>query len=264
MSNQKKTHDLIRQNEKIVEKSQKHDANLQKNSTLYFQIGLIVCLLISFGLLEMKFETTAPPVVKLMPPDIPEEISINNIKVEELLKPEVKPQPKKKVAFINKIKEIDDDVTLEEVLELVTEEQKPVTPVVDPGAVVVDENPGDEEPVSIVFVQKVPIYPGCETSKNNTERKKCMSDKIGKLIQRKFDGGDIAAQYGLEGKQKIDVQFTIDKTGKVTNVKTRADHDKLKEEAARVINFIPEMIPGKQNNKNIGVIYALPIVFYVQ
>nr|WP_244962210.1 energy transducer TonB [Algibacter amylolyticus] len=91
-----------------------------------------------------------------------------------------------------------------------------------------------------------------------------MSDKIGKLIQRKFDGGDIAAQYGLEGKQKIDVQFTIDKTGKVTNVKTRADHDKLKEEAARVINFIPEMIPGKQNNKNIGVIYTLPIIFYAQ
>ena len=63
MSNQKKTHDLIRQNEQNVKKAQKHDANLQKNSTLYFQIGLIVCLLTTFGLLETKFETANPDVV---------------------------------------------------------------------------------------------------------------------------------------------------------------------------------------------------------
>ncbi|MEP3838278.1 MAG: energy transducer TonB [Algibacter sp.] len=247
-----------------MKKSQKHDVNLQKNSTFYFQIGLIVCLLISFGLLEMKFETSIPRVADAMPPDILEEISIDNIKVEDLQKAEVKPVLKKKVLFINKIKKVEDDVTLEEALDLVTEEEKPTEPFIDPGAVKVEKDPGNVESVSIAFVQKVPIYPGCEESKNNIERKKCMSDKIGKLIQRKFDGGNIASQYGLEGKQKIDVQFTIDKTGKVTNVKTRADHQKLQDEAHRVIHFIPEMTPGKQNNKNIGVIYTLPIVFYTQ
>ena len=41
-------------------KGDKHDANLQKNSTLYFQVGLIVCLLVTYGLLEMQFEKTMP------------------------------------------------------------------------------------------------------------------------------------------------------------------------------------------------------------
>ena len=36
--------------------SHKHDANLQKNSTLYFQIGLILCLLGTYALFEMEFQ----------------------------------------------------------------------------------------------------------------------------------------------------------------------------------------------------------------
>ena len=64
MSNPKKTHELIRQNEQIVKKSQKHDANLRKNSTLYFQVGLIICLLFTYGLFEMTFETDIPEISK--------------------------------------------------------------------------------------------------------------------------------------------------------------------------------------------------------
>nr|WP_262910798.1 energy transducer TonB [Wocania arenilitoris] len=91
-----------------------------------------------------------------------------------------------------------------------------------------------------------------------------MSKKITNLIQRKFQGDDIASEYGLTGVQKIDVQFTIDKTGKVNNIKTRAPHPKLEGEVIRVINLMPEMTPGKQNDKNVDVIYTLPIKFKVQ
>jgi len=38
----------------------------------------------------------------------------------------------------------------------------------------------------------------------------------------------------------------------------------LGKEAERVINKIPNMTPGKQSNKNISVIYTLPIIFQVQ
>ena len=265
MRNQKNSHELIRQNEQIVKKSQKHDANLQKNSTLYFQIGLIVCLLVAFGLLEMKFETTIPSISKVLPPDDPIEISVENFKVYVEPKTEVRPEVRKKVILTNKIKEVDNDFKLEKAIDIITSEQNTSSePAIDPSKISVVDNPDDDGSVSIVFVQKVPIYPGCENAKNNPERKKCMSEKIGKLIQRKFDGSDIASNYGLTGKQKIDVQFTIDKTGHVTDIKTRSPHPQLDKEAVRVINFIPEMTPGKQNNKNVGVIYTLPIVFQVQ
>jgi len=50
MRNPLGTHELIRQNEQNVKKPQKHDANLQKNSTIYFQVGLILCLFMVYGL----------------------------------------------------------------------------------------------------------------------------------------------------------------------------------------------------------------------
>ncbi|MGA9324525.1 MAG: energy transducer TonB, partial [Salegentibacter sp.] len=36
------------------------------------------------------------------------------------------------------------------------------------------------------------------------------------------------------------------------------------QEAARVINSLPKMQPGKQRGKPVGVMYSLPIIFQVQ
>ena len=56
MKNSKKDFGIAGQSTTEAKKSQKHDANLQKNSTLYFQIGLILCLLMTYGLFEMQFQ----------------------------------------------------------------------------------------------------------------------------------------------------------------------------------------------------------------
>lgn len=256
----------IRKESEIVNKSKKHEANLESNSTLYFQIGLIVCLLAAFGLLEMKFETTIPTeYASSIPIDQFDEVPIERF--VEYVKPSAEPKPdvKKAITIIDKIEKVENDVELKKVLKTITTETKTSPKVnLNPDALPALVDKPEDVFVPVNFVQKVPIYPGCEKASNNAERKKCMSNKIGKLIQRKFDGNDIASNYGLQGKQKIDVQFTIDKWGRVTNVKTRSNHEKLDEEAVRVINFIPEMTPGRQNNKNIGVIYNLPIVFEVK
>lgn len=261
MSNSKNSHELIRQNEQIVKKSQKHEANLQKNTTLYFQIGLIVCLLAVFGLLEMKFETTLPTDYTARIPDDDVYVDIPIIKPETPVFEE--PVDQKKVLYPEKYEEVDND-TPEDIFKEEFVEPTVNEPIFNPDAVPTLVDKPEDVFIPVNLVQKVPIYPGCEKSKNNLERKKCMSKKIGKLIQRKFDGGDIASVYGLQGRQKIDVQFTIDKTGKVTDIRTRSNHPKLDKEAVRVINFIPEMTPGRQNNKNVGVIYNLPIIFQVQ
>jgi protein TonB len=49
-----------------VKKSQKHDANLRKNSSLYFQIGLILCLLGVYAIFEMRFETKDTVIASVM------------------------------------------------------------------------------------------------------------------------------------------------------------------------------------------------------
>lgn len=255
----KEAHESIRQNGEIVKKSQKHDANLRKNSMLYFQVGLIVCLLAAVGLLEMKFETSIPKYVEVdyskdsmvdVPNIIPEEP-----KASEPIKPDTFKKPDDYVP-------VPDETPLNPFDPKIEEPTKDVNLPKDQKLVKLIPPPIDNE-VDFIRVEHVPIYPGCENKKSNDERRKCMSDKITQLVQRKFNT-NLGSELGLNGKQTIRTQFKIDKTGHVTDIKVRGTHPELEAEAQRVINFIPEMTPGKQRDKNVGVIYALPIVFEVQ
>ena len=56
MKNSKESLSSTGQSTKKTTISQKHDTNLQKNGTLYFQIGLILCLLAAYSLFEMQFQ----------------------------------------------------------------------------------------------------------------------------------------------------------------------------------------------------------------
>ena len=121
-----------------------------------------------------------------------------------------------------------------------------------------------EEDVEVPFavIENVPVFPGCERG-NNEKKRKCMSEKISKFVQRKFNT-DLAGDLGLTGRQRISVIFKIDKGGNVTGVRARAPHPRLEKEAQRVINLLPKMQPGKQKGKAVIVPYSLPIIFQVQ
>ena len=87
--------------------------------------------------------------------------------------------------------------------------------------------------------------------------------KLQNLYKRKFNT-DLAGDLGLSGRQRISVIFKIDKKGNVTGVRSRAPHPRLEKEAARVINMLPKMKPGRQRGKAVVVPYSLPITFQVQ
>lgn len=259
----KKNHKLVGQNEKSVNKPHKHDANLQRNTTLYFQVGLILCLLTSYGLLEFNFEISK----KIDNDDFAYEDTANFIepttfKVEQIKGPT--PELIQKKVITNEIKAVPDDTTIKDNLnDIITEPEPTLGPNIDPEDLEPIVEIKDDLPISLNFVQNVPIYPGCEKHSSNSKRKTCMSDKITKLVSKKFNS-EIVGDLGLNGKQRIQVQFKIDKTGNVTNIKARAPHPGLEKEAIKVIKKIPHMIPGKQNDKNVDVIYSLPITLQVK
>jgi protein TonB len=122
-----------------------------------------------------------------------------------------------------------------------------------------------EEDIDVPFsvIENVPIFPGCEKEKGNNAKKQCMSDKIAKFVNRKFNT-DLASDLGLSGRQRINVIFKIDKTGNIVGVQARAPHPGLEKEAKRVIQMLPKMKPGKQRGKAVNVPYSLPILFQVQ
>lgn len=59
--------------------------------------------------------------------------------------------------------------------------------------------------------------------------------------------------------------FIIDKTGKPRNVKVlRGLGSGCDEEAKRVINAMPNWIPGKQNGGNVNVQFNYPVKFHLK
>ncbi|SDR85458.1 Signal transducer regulating beta-lactamase production, contains metallopeptidase domain [Formosa sp. Hel1_31_208] len=117
--------------------------------------------------------------------------------------------------------------------------------------------------IPFATVEEAPTFTICESLKTNEERKQCMSENISKHVAKNFNT-DLASELGLVGRQRINVMFKIDKDGVVTGAKARAPHPKLEEEAVRVINTLPQFIPGKHKGVSVMVPYSLPIVFQVQ
>lgn len=268
MKNLKKEHNLTRQNEKNVQHSQKHDANLQKNSTLFFQIGLILCLLAVYGALEMRFESENL-AIKTDPVEVEfEAYTLDQKKyvIEQAVETD-EPQQKEQPKEIIKIDKVPDDTDEKEITKkIVTETVVKTKPKnLNPNDFTVDKPDEEiEKFIDVNLVEQVPIYPGCERETTNDGRKKCLSDKLSKLVRKKFDAG-LGSELGLnEGIQKIYVNFRIDKTGNVQILNTRAPHKLLEEEAQRVVNQIPQMQPGKQRGEEVSVLYTLPILFKVQ
>ena len=86
---------------------------------------------------------------------------------------------------------------------------------------------------------------------------------MAKHIRKKFNT-DIAVDLGLSGIQQINVMFKIDTNGHVTEIKARTPHKALEKEAVNVISQLPKFTPGRQKNKNVPVVYGVPIKFKVQ
>ena len=112
-------------------------------------------------------------------------------------------------------------------------------------------------------IESVPVYPGCDYVYGNQARKNCMSRAISRLVNLNFDT-NLALNKGLSGKYRILVIFKIGTDGKVFNVRARAVHPDLENEAIRIIKSLPKIKPGYQEGKPVEVPYSLPILFQVK
>lgn len=122
-----------------------------------------------------------------------------------------------------------------------------------------DENDGS---VPFAIIENVPVFPGCEGTQE--ELRTCLQEKITNHISANFNS-DLAKGLGLKaGIKKIFVMFEIDKEGKITDVQARGPHQSLADEATRVINLLPKMMPGKHKGDAVGVKYTLPIAIKVE
>jgi|TARA_B110000967_G_scaffold126646_1_gene129480 protein TonB len=237
-----------------MESKKNPKADITRNASLYFALGLALMVFLSYTTINWKvYDKSAIDIGTVNMDELDdEEIPL----LEQVVPPPPPPPPP---AAPEVIEVVEDEEEVEEtVIESTETDQEEEIEIED---LEIDEVEEDIE-VPFAVIENVPIFPGCDKG-NNAERRKCMSQKITKFVQRKFNT-DLAGDLGLSGRQRINVIFKIDKNGDVVGVRARAPHPRLEKEAARVINLLPKMKPGKQRGKAVIVPYSLPIIFQVQ
>jgi len=248
---------------KLSKREDKKQIRIGWNSTIVFQLAILFCLGIAFVISETNFSvekeqanrisadfTETPYVfsqfIVQKPMAIVESKSIKNKRFDPL-------------KSLHKIEIEKNDLPIIKVIEAVSS-SKSSNDTLDTSTLSIPKSTRPESPKSINAVQFVPVFPGCELLSSNQERKECMSSKLNKFVTRKFNTENFS--HLESGKtHKVNIQFTVSKNGLIKDVKAKSSERSLEKEAKRVIQKIPKMTPGKQAEKNVDVVFMIPIKF---
>lgn len=232
-------------------------ANLSRWSPVYLLAGLVLMLFISWQAIEYKTFEKSDIAGDLL--DVGDDL-LEDVPITQQLTPPPPPPPPPPAPEVIEVVEDEEEVE-ETIIESTETNQNEEIVEIEEIEEVVEEEIAD---VPFAVIENVPIYPGCENAGNNNAKKKCMSDKVNAFINKKFNK-ELASELGLEpGIMRINVQFKIDRSGKVVDVRARAPHPRLEKEAISVVGSLPKMTPGKQRGKAVGVLYGVPIIFQVE
>ena len=185
------------------------------------------------------------------PEEIPEEVLLNTIQVTEI-----------NIVEDNEVSEEDRIISQDEIMQTQTaigatnydqgtdnlnaNRTNVNVVVVEPPV----DRPAEVEQKVFRSVEQMPQFPGGEAA-------------LLKYLQSHINYPPMAAENNVQGR--VVVQFVVDKTGKVGEVKIVRSVDKdLDKEAARVCASLPKFTPGRQNGQAVSVWYTLPVTFKLQ
>jgi protein TonB len=224
-------------------------ADLTKNSSLYFAIGLCAILFISWQAIEWKTYKKSYAYEILNVDDEAHEA----VPITEQLKTPPPPPPPPAPEIIEVVE--DEEEVEETIIESTETDQEEIVEEVE----VLEEELDVDVPFAII--EDVPLFPGCERV-SKSERRKCFQEKIQRHISRNFRYPEIAQEMGIQGR--VYVNFVIAKDGSITNIRMRGPDKNLEKEAARIIGKLPKMTPGKQRGRPVRVPFSIPITFRLQ
>lgn len=228
-------------------------ADLRKNSSLYFVLGLVVVMALVYIAFEWKTYDEASNYDISM--DV-EELLDEEVPMTEQLKTPPPPPPP---AAPEVIEVVEDEEEVEETVIESTETSQDQE-VVEVEDVEVEEV---EEDIDVPFavIEDVPIFPGCEGTPK-AQLRDCFNEKMQEHIRKNFRYPEIAQEMGIQGR--VSVLFTIQKDGSIGNIRLRGPDKNLEAEAQRIIEKLPKMTPGKQRGRPVRVPFSIPIMFKLQ
>ncbi|MCO5723936.1 energy transducer TonB [Robiginitalea marina] len=230
------------------------NADLNRNSGLYFVIGLTIVLFATWRALEYKSYDEVQHEIALL-------VNADNLDEEvpktEIIRTTPPPPPPAAPEVIEVIEDTED--VEETIIESTEISQETVIADVDLDASDIDVEEAEEDiHVPFAVIEEVPVFPGCE-GLSAAETRECFNQKIQEHIQKHFSYPKTAEELGIQGR--VFVQFVIGRDGHVNQIKTRGPDHLLEQEARRIIASLPPMTPGKQRNRTVSVPYSIPINF---
>jgi len=181
-------------------------------------------------------------------------------KPKEEAPPPPPPPPPPPAALEQKVKFVAPVVTTEEVVEDADIFNQDELAQTTNEAVVVQEEVAEVAVAEVIeveeakpvftIVEEMPSYPGGEVERN-------------KFLATNIVYPQQATENGIQGT--VYVSFVVDSKGNVTDVKIlRGIGGGCDEEALRVVKMMPKWHPGKQNGKQVRVLFNMPIYFKLQ
>jgi protein TonB len=166
--------------------------DLQRNSSLYFAIGLTIVLFISWQAIEWKTYEKLGFGYEALDVD---EVDDEEVPITEQLKaPPPPPPPAPPAPQVLEVVEDEEEVE-ETIIESTETDQEEIIEVED----VEVEEEFDDDPVPFAVIEDVPIYPGCENVAKS-ERRNCFQEQINKHINKNFRYPEIAQEMGIQGR----------------------------------------------------------------
>jgi len=226
-----------------METKKSKKASLENKRTLFFQIGLVIALLVVF----LGFEWTISDVkVNSLGElrDLAGEEEIIPITRQELQKPVVPPKPQKVILELNIV---EDDVELEDDIEIEDFEASQDDEI---EILVMEE---EEEDAAEVFyiVEDMPKFQGGDLS------------EFRNYIQGKIEYPPLAMENGISGI--VYVNFVVNKKGEISTIDIiRGVDTSLDNEVLRALKAAPKWTPGMQRGKPVNVTMSMPVKFILQ
>ncbi len=217
-------------------------ADLENKKSIFFQIGLILALLIVLVAFEYKsYDKITIDLQARVAEDFAEEIIPIT---EQKLKPPPPPPPKQ----VTQIKIVEDDVEVEDDLDIDVEadDETVVEEYIPPS----DDDEEVVEAEIFTVVESMPSFPGG-------------MGELMKFLGKNINYPTLAKESGIQGR--VFINFVVEPNGSISNVKVlRGIGGGCDEEAVRVVKSMPKWSPGKQRGKPVRVSYNLPVKFTLQ
>jgi protein TonB len=245
----------------LAKKTKKYDFN--KNSTLFFSLGLLCMSIFAYFTIELQVEQKTFSEIKNCPKT--NEIIEDPITFYRIKTPQYKPL--KTQQFVEQLKVVK---KIGEPIEIKNDPEIEINSIIDPTKQIaklndnpikyIDVTPTDIE-VDFKDIYETPVFPGCENL-SKEERDACFKENVLKHIQKNLRYPENALENEHQGR--VNVQFIIEKDGTISIANLRGPYESLSKEASRVIKLLPKMKAGEQRNKTVKVSYTVPIVFKTQ